>query len=317
MSKFKKFILATSCVLIAVFSFLVPTFTNDRVEAQADVVGISYSFTGSNLYTFDAFFQNSTASGWYNVSVKNSFYKNYGDDNVYSKTVLYWQRTANDYDTTYIQCYNTTGRTYVAGDAPLLPGEHRFLYFTNSVSAANSGSGFLADVLLVGNFNGNVNRVTLGTKATFTNMSVSFTGYKCFYMNYYDSEDNYISYEFIMPSDNPWDTRTYYFTQDFSDTQIYNQGYNQGLLDNQSNIYNQGYNAGSSAGYGQGYAEGLEDGSDYSFFSLFGAVLDAPISALKGLLNFQIFGVNLLTLFTGLLTLAIILLVIRLIRGGK
>lgn len=97
----------------------------------------------------------------------------------------------------------------------------------------------------------------------------------------------------------------------------YEQGYNKGLLDNQSNIYNQGYNAGNSAGYGQGYNEGIEDGSDYSFFSLFGAVLDAPISALKGLLNFQIFGVNLLTLFTGLLTLAIILLVLKLMRGGK
>jgi hypothetical protein len=105
----------------------------------------------------------------------------------------------------------------------------------------------------------------------------------------------------------------------------YNSGYSSGYSTGQTNGYSDGYNSGSSigysngytAGYNVGYDDGVADDNDYTFLGVIGAVIDAPIQAITGLLNFELFGVNLSALFFGLITVAIIIAIIRYIKGGK
>lgn len=105
----------------------------------------------------------------------------------------------------------------------------------------------------------------------------------------------------------------------------YGAGYN----DAEGSAYDVGYNAGVDAGYSQGYKTGFGQGestgfskgvasaNDYSFSSLFGAVIDVPVNAFTSLLNFELLGVNMLGFITGLLTLALIIFIIKLCMGGK
>lgn len=99
-----------------------------------------------------------------------------------------------------------------------------------------------------------------------------------------------------------------------------------GLTSNQSVIvgYNQGYDSGVNAGYEKGYSVGLSDGKSigynqgassankYTFLGLFGAVIDAPITAISGLLNFNLLGFNMLNFFYALCTCALVIAVVRL-----
>lgn len=111
--------------------------------------------------------------------------------------------------------------------------------------------------------------------------------------------------------------RKYYYTfnMDYSDSQIYDQGYLKGLEDNQQNIYDNGYNTGYDDGKYVGKNEGIAQANDYSFISLFGALFDAPVTMLMGLLEFEFLGINLWAFVTSLFTLALVLFIVKLIMG--
>lgn len=81
--------------------------------------------------------------------------------------------------------------------------------------------------------------------------------------------------------------------------------------------YNKGYQEGKVAGREVGYQEGIKDQGDYTFMGLLGAVFDAPVQAFKGLLSFEVLGVNMTAFVSSLFGLAVILLIIKLILGGK
>lgn len=87
-----------------------------------------------------------------------------------------------------------------------------------------------------------------------------------------------------------------------------NEIYDRGYLDGERFGFNSGYNQ----GYDLGYTEGLSQGTDYNFLSLMSAVVDAPITAVRGLLSFDILGVNLYGLFSAVITVALFIFVIRL-----
>lgn len=61
----------------------------------------------------------------------------------------------------------------------------------------------------------------------------------------------------------------------------------------------------------QGYNEGISN-NNTTFLSLFGALFDAPIQALSGLLNFDVLGFNLWNFFTAVITIGIVIFVVRL-----
>ena len=121
-----------------------------------------------------------------------------------------------------------------------------------------------------------------------------------------------------------------------SDALLYNQGYNLGydngyLLgkheatvdlneqalnkaknDGEKIGFDKGYVIGKEDGYGKGYNEGYELGSNGTDFNaVFLSAVQAPITALTGLLNFEIFGVNMSTFVYALFTLCLIVTVIK------
>lgn len=97
----------------------------------------------------------------------------------------------------------------------------------------------------------------------------------------------------------------------------YTAGYNAGDIAGRSTGYDNGYSDGQIVGYNNGYNSGVADGGNYSFLSLIGAVVDAPLSAFTSLLNFNLFGFNIMSLVTGLLTVAVIFAIIRFIMARR
>ena len=117
-----------------------------------------------------------------------------------------------------------------------------------------------------------------------------------------------------------WDNRTYYMVDTISDSEQYRLGYDSGYSNGKDDYlnsgYQDGYNAGRVNGYNQGKQEGIASANEYSWLGLLGAVVDVPLQALSGLLGFEIFGINLLSLASGLFTLCIILFLLRIVFGG-
>lgn len=149
-----------------------------------------------------------------------------------------------------------------------------------------------------------------------------------------------IDYRNYKPLDNDFYVAGYNAAGDTN----YNNGYNVGY----SNGEKAGYNTGFTAGDSKGYQRGLSDSNNYSFFSLFGAIFDAPIQALfggtqrlpagtkitdstgktitltsdtivnrGGMLNFDLMGVNLSGFVLALFSLSIIIIVIKFALAKK
>lgn len=62
-----------------------------------------------------------------------------------------------------------------------------------------------------------------------------------------------------------------------------------------------------------GYQEGLNAENPYTFGNLLSSVIDVPINAFKSLLNFELLGVNLLSFAEGLITIALLLALVKLL----
>lgn len=93
-------------------------------------------------------------------------------------------------------------------------------------------------------------------------------------------------------------------------------------------VYDSGFAAGKDSMAGaienarlKGFAEAeamFNNGVfDYSFFGLISAVIDAPIKAVRGLLNFDILGVNMFSFVTSLFSLAVVLMIVKLLLGAR
>lgn len=222
---------------------------------------------------------------------------------------------------------------------------------TNTSTRYNAWLGFFVDYV---NSNGvPVSSFDLGVQPTLNMVSVEFGNYTTLSnMGYSDlttgsSSANYLrnvansSYNFVVFTDNnnfrywfliPTGTsfttssepsafysyRKYYISTGFmTDNQFYIQGYRDGLASDQQSVYDEGYSAGRSAGRVEGYYEGLAEDTNYTFYGLIGAVIDVPVQTFMGLLNYELFGVNIAGFLLGLLSLGLILLIIKLILGGR
>ena len=88
-----------------------------------------------------------------------------------------------------------------------------------------------------------------------------------------------------------------------------------------SSSYQNGYNTAKDYYYNlwylnryeQGRQAGVEAAGKYTWLGLFGSIVDAPITALRGLLNFDLLGFNMFNAFSALVTLAIIIAIIRMV----
>ena len=100
----------------------------------------------------------------------------------------------------------------------------------------------------------------------------------------------------------------------------YDAGFNAGVISVKSQYESQ-LDAVKESARQKGFAEAqkmFDNGNtDYSFFGLISAVIDAPIKAIRGLLNFDILGVNMFAFVTSLFSLAVVLMIVKLLLGTR
>lgn len=87
-----------------------------------------------------------------------------------------------------------------------------------------------------------------------------------------------------------------------------NVGYETGYLDGVASIPVDDI---KHTAYYEGFDDGVQSANDYTFTSLIGAAIDAPIQAFRGLFGFDVLGTNLANLALSLFTLSIILVVVK------
>lgn len=104
----------------------------------------------------------------------------------------------------------------------------------------------------------------------------------------------------------------------FFDGSQYQQGYTNG--------WNDGNDKGFEDGYNNGYANGVTDGLDSveimnpEMFTIFNGILNVamiPINVFLGIFNWEVFGINIASLVSSLLSIAILIIIIRLIAGSS
>ena len=121
--------------------------------------------------------------------------------------------------------------------------------------------------------------------------------------------------DFLVPSD----VDTLYVTTS-EGPESYNSGFNAGVnsvkFQYESQLEAVKENA-RQKGFAEAEAMFNNGNTDYSFFGLISAVIDAPIKAVRGLLNFDILGVNMFSFVTSLFSLAVILMLIKFILGTR
>lgn len=137
-----------------------------------------------------------------------------------------------------------------------------------------------------------------------------------FVYTYFDGNDNKLEISSLCYGFFGSDTYSEYYFNKNSENEYekgYNAGFSDGKISSDNIVYQNGFNIGKQQGYSQGYNAGVESANKYTFLSLISSVVDAPIKALSGMLNFNILGFNMLDFFYALITLAVIIAVVRLI----
>lgn len=176
-------------------------------------------------------------------------------------------------------------------------------------------------------FNGNVSSLRVGHYTEYQSIPGYFN-----YIKYIDTNNKVfeVVIEVSYPAGNInssaflWKNRTYILGSNFSSDNTYQLGYQDGYDIGEQNGYDKGYETGRSEGYirgedlgytkgyNNGYSEGVNDAGQFTFLSLLTSVVDAPIQAIRGLLNFEILGFNLSTFFFSIITICIIIFIVRL-----
>lgn len=95
-------------------------------------------------------------------------------------------------------------------------------------------------------------------------------------------------------------------TTQADNTVAYNQGYEQAIRDKQ---------AYGEQRYQVGYAEGVKQAGTYTFENLILSVIDAPLSTIYGLLNFEILGTNMFSFVIALISIVIVVKIIQIVIG--
>lgn len=106
---------------------------------------------------------------------------------------------------------------------------------------------------------------------------------------------------------------------------IYDNGYTNGFNTGYESGYTVGYDEGSGFGYQTGFNDGFTDAynQDTTAATIFTGILEVgllPINVFLLIFNYEVFGINISGLVSGLLTIAVVLIIIRLIlskSGGN
>lgn len=303
--------------MFALGSIFLPLGKQNSKYANAETSGYDYNFTTNEFYAplwhngnsflefsnclFSASSSYNSASNKITFAPKLRYYDFYNDT-----TINYY----NYYNVlTLAPSSDPNAYTFYDNYVTLTPGTSYHIRFTSSRTAVNQSyfSGYIySDV----GFNCNVYKVTI----SIVDKSDEF----CFVsFKYYDLNDNTFDIQIYSHDSIQLSTRTYFFANPslLTDNQYYNEGYNTGKSEGISIGENQGYSSGYNTGYDDGFEtgkiEGVIESNDYSFFGLISAIIDAPVTILTSLFNFNFLGVNLWAFFTSILTISLVIFVIR------
>lgn len=312
MTKKKSLFLKIGCLILALGIAIIPFFSfRTKDVVKADSVTSSYTFNSSNVITVTntVYDVNDRYSFWgislysFDITTDSSgiHFRVYG--NVLSRYTNDGIGSVFPVDSNYTYSSDGYYRAY------LTPSDANHFYTPIHVSVSSS------------DFVANIYKIRIYSERVSSNLRT--------YIIYYDVNDNYINFSIELHQNNGtfsdipfsfmYSDRTYFISDiELTDNQLYQSGYGQGNTDGYDRGYTQGtsdgYTNGYNAGYGAGTNHGIETASDYSFLSLIGAVVDAPIKAFTGLFNFNILGVNLSSFFFGLFTIALTIAIIRVIK---
>lgn len=332
---------------ISIFLCLIPMFllslfcllpkSNSKKVSAADNVNITYSFTGSNFMT--SLGVNGAGNFGRSVYMANMQFSFLIDSNsglVDLSAFVYLPYIYNSESQGFID----NGSRYDTATVPMDNNYYRYNFLVNYTDS--SSYGYVPFWFKINNssFNANIRKIVFGSSLDHPLSDINIdSNYKYNYVQYFDINNNFITFvisayetNYSYDIDGNYEDllflyRIYYLNDpsNFTDNENYNfgydagynSGYTDGNSDGNSSGYTDGYSAGQSYGYHNGYNDGVEQSGRYSFNSLIGAVIDAPVSAFTSLLNFEILDFNILGFITGLLTLALIIFIIKLCLGGK
>lgn len=306
------------------------------INSAFDTVTEDYTYDGNNLFipTCETFVNGSpstlTASRFLSVDVILT--------KVNNQLYFYIKPILNIRDNVLRCIYNTSSYPFET------LADHFFPIDANGYSyglASNFyGVCFYYDDYLTSGFSSSYGYMYLLNDTDFNCnvVSISFSSYKELYW-FSNPNDSYLIQNSIIYTDSngkkcelifncyarnnsaytgylEFEPRTYYLSTEFNDNQYYQnglqQGYENGKVDGEKIGYENGYQNGRLDGYNNGYNAGAESASEFTFLGLFGALFDAPITALQGLLNFNLLGFNMFNFFTALLTIGLIIFIVRL-----
>lgn len=141
------------------------------------------------------------------------------------------------------------------------------------------------------------------------------------YFYYYDENGEYLQLTTRFKANEDYQKqfiysdRSYYLTSEATTQTAYNLGKKDGFSEGQKVGYDLGYEDGHNSGYSEGKyigrQEGIANANKYSFVGLMSSIVDAPVTAIKGLFNFDFLGFNLFNFFTSVLTVSFVIAVVR------
>lgn len=282
-----------------------------------------YTLTNIPYLMFTNF---NTVSGGPNTNLYNAylsfdgFVKNYNDK-------------IAEYGTQYVAHYVEDKNGNLITNPDVVTDDCRvftsYVGYFQGTNISNITHGYCVDTYCHIGFNGNVKRIKYDTDVYYSDYDDALIGYNT--ITFYDTNDyNFKVMTFIDNSSllnysilsYGFTEREYYVNPVIDDSSL------QAALDAQRNeleatfdrelaavnyAHEKALESATKSAYNNGYAAamGAGVGGEASFFTLFSAVIDAPIQALSGLLNFHLLGFNLFHLVCAVFTIAIIIFIIR------
>lgn len=341
MSNFwKSFLCVLACVFLCVASFFTGYFFRDTVRIKqsetinslcavkpADAVVSDYSFQGSNFPILVSFYNHNNSLN-YNDPVLALLNSDLGFSE-YIPFIFFLNKPAK---------YSENGQLGIGWNWSLPNIQDTGSVFIPLSSFNDSKYGvwqFATKYLsypfnhnmfyaynLERDFNFNVVKIIIESGTNFAANGLYSSNFK-----FYDNNGFSCQFEIVVDkniqniSNYMLTSRTYFLTGDISSNDYYQQGYQVGYDSGINNGKQLGYNSGYSVGYSDGevigYNNGVNATNQYSFANLLTAVVEAPVNVFISLLDFNIMGYNLLSLVVGLLSLAVIVVIIKLCLGGK
>lgn len=296
---------------------------------------LSNSITLSNIRHITYNLPNNTTSRTYfsanNSTTLSSFYFNYDSDNLpytiftidnNNSATGYVFKSVNDFSTSSNVEFDTTilNNQIIRVDYSSITGDITANLVNYSATKISGNTYYFysvnfADNLVIGDYL-LTNRPFTSNQREFNNIFVNSYNYLVYDDN--GSQDNLVYFLSNLTGQYMNNSTYNYYLISFSAVDSDNTYFIQDYIAN-DDIFFDYYRIATQSDYDN--INALNDqliyiNDNYTFLSLFGSIIDAHFNTLKSLLNFQFFGINLWSIFTLLLTISLVFMALKFLRGG-